>query len=278
MGRQNYLRKIIYTLNLKKMKENESLRFRKQEILPFMGKDGMRKIKASTVVVIGLGGGGCSASLQLATANVGRLVLCDFDTVGESNLGRQFLHSHSTLGIDKVISAKIALRKINPFIEIETISKPISNQILEDLYSRYKDLSIFVAVDKFEAHYMINNFCINHNIPAVHIAQLGYKGFVYTYIPGISVSTIKNAISVGFDKNVNEGKFDTEEQDLPYFAPIISIVCATAIVELIKVMVGVSNKKTLANTFLIYRAIEHEHIFEKEQVNKPFFEEIKLNH
>ena len=125
---------------------------------------------------------------------------------------------------------------------------------------------------------MINNFCISHNVPAVHIAQLGYKGFVYTYIPGISVSTIKNAISVGFDKNVNEGKFDTEEQDLPYFAPIISIVCATAIVELIKVMTGISNKKTLANTFLIYRAIEHEDIFEKEQVNKPFFEEIKLNH
>ena len=55
MDRQNYLRKIIYILNLKKMKEQESLRFRKQEILPFMGKDGMRRIKDSTVVVIGLG-------------------------------------------------------------------------------------------------------------------------------------------------------------------------------------------------------------------------------
>lgn len=250
-------------------------RFRKQELLPYMGEKGVKKIKDTTVLVVGLGGGGCAACLQLATSNIGRLVLCDFDVVGESNLGRQFLHREATLGIDKVISAKIALKELNPFLEIDTISKPISQEILNELNNKYENLAIFVAVDKFEAHYLINNFCIQNNIPAVHIAQLGYKGFVYTYDPQKSTTCFEHAIRQGFNKQINESSFDKEEQDLSYFAPIISIVCSIAIIEIVKMRIG-ANEKSMANIFCIYRTVEHEDFLETMQINKPFFEELEL--
>jgi molybdopterin/thiamine biosynthesis adenylyltransferase len=258
-----------------KLVEKELNRFRKQQLLPFMGRDGLIKLKDTAVLVVGLGGGGCAASLQLATSNVGKLILCDFDIVGESNLGRQFLHNESTIGIDKVVSAKIALKAINPFLDIETIAKPISEDILKELNNKYENLAIFVAVDKFEAHYLINNFCILNNVPAVHIAQLGYKGFVYTYDPQRSTTCIEHAIKQGFNKDINESSFDAEEQDLPYFAPIISIVCSIAIIEIIKMRIG-ANEKSMANIFCIFRAIEHEDIFETKQTDKPFFEELQL--
>ena len=121
-----------------KLVEKELNRFRKQQLLPFMGRDGLIKLKDTAVLVVGLGGGGCAASLQLATSNVGKLILCDFDIVGESNLGRQFLHNESTIGIDKVVSAKIALKAINPFLDIETIAKPISEDILKELNNKYE--------------------------------------------------------------------------------------------------------------------------------------------
>jgi adenylyltransferase/sulfurtransferase len=253
----------------------EKERFRKQELMPFIGKEGMEKIKDTTILMIGMGGGGCAASLQFATSNVGRLILCDFDTVGNSNLGRQFLHNEATLGIEKVISAQIALKQINPSLEIETISEPINRKTLEEVSNKYQNLAIFVAVDQFQAHYLINDFCIKNHIPAVHIAQLGYKGFIYTYDPNQSHTGIESAINQFFNKKVDTEAFDKDEQDLPYFAPIISIVCGTGVVEILKMQLNLTSK-TLANTFLIYRALEHEDIFESEQSKKPFFEENQL--
>ena len=104
----------------------------------------------------------------------------------------------------------------------------------------------------------------------MHIAQLGYKGFIYTYDPNQSHTGIESAINQFFNKKVDTEAFDKDEQDLPYFAPIISIVCGTGVVEILKMQLNLTSK-TLANTFLIYRDI-----FESEQSKKPFFEENQL--
>jgi len=246
-------------------------------LLPGVGDIGMAKLKSTTVLIVGLGGGGCAASHQLALSNFGRLILCDHDVVGASNLGRQYLHNDATIGIKKVISAQIALKKINPFIEIETISKPISLNILEEIKSRYDNLMIFVSVDKFHAHYLINKFCIENHIPAVHIAQLGFKGFLYVFDQNLSNFCFNCTINEHFELSVDPNSFDDSDPDLPYLAPIISIVCSTGVVEMIKMTIGIT-EKSLSDRLLVYRGIDHEDIFEPRQVNKSLFEILKLTH
>ena len=104
------------------LSHEEELRYNRQIILKSVDFDGQEKLKASKMLIVGLGGLGCSASQYLAAAGVGNLTLLDFDTVSLSNLQRQVLHCDARLNMPKVESAKIALEQINPHIKIETIN------------------------------------------------------------------------------------------------------------------------------------------------------------
>jgi adenylyltransferase/sulfurtransferase len=81
---------------------------------------GQRKLKASSVLMIGTGGLGAPVGMYLAAAGVGRIGIVDFDVVEESNLQRQIIHGTKDLGRRKIESARDRLRDINPHIEIET--------------------------------------------------------------------------------------------------------------------------------------------------------------
>lgn len=258
-----------------KLSEKELERFEKQMILPNIGHAGMQLIKDATVMVIGLGGGGCAASLQLALSNFGKIILCDFDTVGYSNLGRQFLHRESTIGMKKVESAKRAIQRINPDIIVETEDEKISLSVLEKIKKNNQNLFIFVSVDRFYAHTMINEFCIANGIPAVHIAQFLYKGFAYIYDPKRSKVCLNCCLKSNFRKEIDKDYYDNNDVDIPYLAPAISIVCGYAVVELIKMRLSFE-KKSMANTFMIYRALDHSDMFEERQKNKPIFEEVQI--
>ena len=257
-----------------KVTENEIVRFDKQIGLQHVGIEGIEKIKDTTVFIAGLGGGGCSALLQIALSNIGRVVLCDHDEVDYSNLGRQFLHSEDRVGMSKVESAKIAIKMINPYIEVITYHEPISTKLLEKVKDLYSNLFIFVAVDKFYAHYEINEFCIKNHIPAVHIAQFGYKGFLYTYNPDRSSTCFRCTLEQCYDKKSVTERFDKNGPELPYLAPAISIVCGLAIVEILKLRLGLTNK-SMHNKFLIYRGVDHTDLFEDRKEDKDIFEIIE---
>ena len=88
-----------------------------------LGEDGVRRLKESSVAVIGLGGVGSYAAEALARAGVGRLILVDGDTVDITNLNRQLLALHSTLGRPKAEVAAERVRDIHPgcVVEAETL-------------------------------------------------------------------------------------------------------------------------------------------------------------
>lgn len=88
------------------LSDAEMLRYNRQIILRDFDFDGQEQLKASRVLVVGLGGLGCAAARYLAAAGVGQLTLLDFDTVSLSNLQRQTLHSDATIGQPKVDSAR----------------------------------------------------------------------------------------------------------------------------------------------------------------------------
>ncbi|MDU4315712.1 MAG: ThiF family adenylyltransferase, partial [Klebsiella michiganensis] len=112
------------------LSDAEMLRYNRQIILRDFDFDGQEQLKASRVLVVGLGGLGCAAAQYLAAAGVGQLTLLDFDTVSLSNLQRQTLHSDATIGQPKVDSARGALERMNPHVQLTTINARLEDAAL----------------------------------------------------------------------------------------------------------------------------------------------------
>ncbi len=87
---------------LPNLSPEEILRYSRHLMIPDVGMEGQRKLKQSSVMIIGTGGLGSPVALYLAAAGVGRIGLVDFDVVDSSNLQRQVIHSTAGVGHLKV--------------------------------------------------------------------------------------------------------------------------------------------------------------------------------
>ena len=98
---------------------NEEIhRYSRHLILPEVGIDGQRKLKAARVLLVGTGGLGSPAAMYLAAAGVGTIGLVDFDVVDVTNLQRQIIHGTNDIGRKKIASAMETLRDLNPHTEL----------------------------------------------------------------------------------------------------------------------------------------------------------------
>src|SRR5215469_16373251 len=104
----------LVSLNSMELSSNELRRYSRHLILPEVGLEGQKKIRATSVLCIGAGGLGSPIALYLAAAGIGRLGIVDFDAVELSNLQRQVLHSTDNVGRLKTESARETIRGINP--------------------------------------------------------------------------------------------------------------------------------------------------------------------
>ncbi|GAQ94178.1 adenylyltransferase and sulfurtransferase [Thermodesulfovibrio aggregans] len=152
------------------------LRYARQMLIDGWGEEGQKKLKNSTVFVAGAGGLGSPVSIYLAVAGVGRIIICDFDSVEITNLNRQILHSHTRIGINKALSAKITLTAINPDVEVI----PITEKITEDnAFELVGDSQIILdCMDNLETRYILNEVAIKKDIPLVFGAIYGIQGMI----------------------------------------------------------------------------------------------------
>src|SRR5688500_10834472 len=95
------------------------VRYGRHLVLPDVGLEGQRTLKAARVLLVGAGGLGSPLALYLAAAGVGTLGLVDFDVVDASNLQRQVLHGTKDIGRSKLDSAQERIRDINPNVTVE---------------------------------------------------------------------------------------------------------------------------------------------------------------
>ena len=114
--------------SLPELTNDEIKRYSRHLIMPEVGMDGQRRLKAGSVLCIGAGGLGSPAAMYLAAAGVGRIGLVDFDVVDFSNLQRQIIHGTPDVGRSKLASAKDRLDAINPHIEVETYETALSSE------------------------------------------------------------------------------------------------------------------------------------------------------
>ncbi|RLG50212.1 MAG: adenylyltransferase [Thermoproteota archaeon] len=166
------------------LSERELVRYGRQLLVSKLGKDGQLKLKRARVAVIGVGGLGCTSSLYLALAGVGKLLIVDSDRVELSNLNRQILHWTKDIGRLKVESAAEKLREVNPEIEVEAVAARVTE---ENAHELIKEADLVVdGLDNFKTRFLVNDACVEQGKPFVHAAVHGLEGRLMTILPGES--------------------------------------------------------------------------------------------
>ena len=135
-------------------------------------------ISSKSAVVVGCGGLGTNASVHLAGAGIGRLLLIDFDSVEERNLNRQYFYTKEDTGIEKARLLAERLKAYAPEVEIEYKSTEF-----EDSFVNGYDI-VITAVDNIATRAQVNGCCKIAGIPCVNGSINGFFGTAYLYIPG----------------------------------------------------------------------------------------------
>jgi molybdopterin/thiamine biosynthesis adenylyltransferase len=162
--------------------KDDLTRYERQILYPDFGEEGQKRLKQSHVVVVGLGGLGCSASLYLACSGVGHITLIDCDRVELSNLNRQVLHCEEDIGERKPFSAAQKLAKLNSSIEVTPVFKKITERNAKELI-KGADL-VIDGMDNFQTRFIINKACVAEGTPFIHGSVNGLLGEVTTILPG----------------------------------------------------------------------------------------------
>lgn len=153
---------------------DELQRYHRHLILPDVGEEGQRRLKAARVLLVGAGGLGSPAALYLAAAGVGHLGIVDGDAVELSNLQRQVLHGTSDVGRAKVASARARLHDLNPLVEVATYHTRLTSANAMELL---RDYDVIVdGTDNFPSRYLINDACVLLGKPNVYGSVIRFDG------------------------------------------------------------------------------------------------------
>lgn len=156
------------------LSREELRRYGRHLILPEVGLEGQKKLKASRVLVVGAGGLGSPVMLYLAAAGVGKIGIVDFDAIGLSNLQRQVIHSTENVGRSKLESAKQRMKDINPTISVETFNERLTSGNALDILKGYD--VVVDGTDNFPTRYLVNDACVLLMKPNVYGSIFRFEG------------------------------------------------------------------------------------------------------
>ncbi len=157
----------------------ERLRYARHFVLPGFGPGGQKRLKNSSVLVIGAGGLGCPVLLYLAAAGVGKIGIVDFDRVEESNLQRQVLFGVADIGLPKAEAARVHLLNLNPHIRIDVYNVALTRENALELISAYDVIAD--GSDNFPTRYLVNDACVISGKPLVYGAISAFEGQVAVF-------------------------------------------------------------------------------------------------
>jgi adenylyltransferase/sulfurtransferase len=232
--------------NLAALSNPEIRRYSRHLILEQVGMEGQQRLKASSVLCIGIGGLGAPLLMYLAAAGVGRIGIVDFDVVDESNLQRQVIHGTATVGRPKVHSAVERLADINPYIQIDVFEEAFTAENALDIAAGYD--VIVDGTDNFPTRYLVNDVCEILGKPNVYGSVFKFEGqaSVFNYQGGPTYRDLyPEPPPPGMVPNCAEGGV------LGVLPGLIGLVQAT---ETIKIMLGLGN--TLSGRLLLYDAVD----------------------
>jgi len=149
-------------------------RYSRHLIMPEVGMEGQKKLKASSVLLIGAGGLGSPLALYLTAAGIGRIGLVDYDVVDYTNLQRQVIHGTKDVGKPKLESAKASMLDINPFVQVDTYEVPLTSANALEIMAPYD--VIIDGTDNFPTRYLTNDACVLLGKPNVYGSIFRFEG------------------------------------------------------------------------------------------------------
>ena len=159
------------------------LRYSAHLPLAGIGAAGQQRIREAHVILIGIGGLGCALAQYLVSSGVGRLTLCDFDTVAESNLARQILYRQTDIGRLKVEAATDILRDLNPKTRLDSINRRMTDA---DMQAHFPDCDLVVdASDNYGTRLAVNRSCLSLNIPWIMASCIRMEGQIMYLRPDL---------------------------------------------------------------------------------------------
>ena len=226
------------------LNKEEIERYSRHIILPEVGLDGQKRLKAASVLCIGTGGLGSPLLLYLAAAGIGRIGIVDFDIVDSSNLQRQIIHGTSWVNKPKIESAKNRILEINPVCQVDLYETRLSSENALKIMEPYD--VIVDGTDNFPTRYLTNDACVLLNKPNVYGSIFRFEGqaTVFNYEGGPNYRDLyPEPPPPGMVPSCAEGGV------LGVLPGIIGTIQAT---ETIKIILG--SKNTLSGRLLLYNA------------------------
>lgn len=220
-------------------------RYSRHLILPEVGLEGQKRLKAASVLCIGTGGLGSPLLLYLAAAGIGRIGIVDFDVVDTSNLQRQVIHGTSWVGKPKIESAKNRIHEINPYCQVDLYETRLSSENALDILRPYD--VVVDGTDNFPTRYLVNDACVLLNKPNVYGSIFRFEGqaTVFNYEGGPNYRDLyPEPPPPGMVPSCAEGGV------LGILPGIIGIIQAT---ETVKIIIG--KGQTLSGRLMLYDAL-----------------------
>ena len=230
------------------MKDQDLIRYSRQIMLPEIDAAGQLKLANAKVVIFGLGGLGSYASIYLAAAGVGHMVLIDFDKVDLSNLQRQILHSTNDIGKPKTESAKEHLLSLNPDVNLTLIDRKLEGVEINEII---KDADVVIdATDNFASRFMINEACVKSQIPLVSGAAIRFEAQVCVFDPRDETSPCYRCL---YGEGENTDETCTANGVI---SPLLGIIGSIQAIETMKLIMGIG--ETLKGKLLLFDAMSME--------------------
>jgi len=161
-------------VELPELTREELARYSRHLILPDVGVEGQRRLKAARVLLVGAGGLGSPLALYLSAAGVGTLGIVDFDKVDVTNLQRQVVHGTADVGRSKIDSAAERIYDINPYVNVERFETRLTSENALDII---REFDIVVdGTDNFATRYLVNDACVLLGKPNVYGSIFRFEG------------------------------------------------------------------------------------------------------
>jgi len=226
--------------------KDEYERYSRHIILPEVGLEGQKRLKAASILCIGTGGLGSPLLLYLAAAGIGRIGIVDFDVVDSSNLQRQVIHATSWVGKPKIESAKNRILEINPNCQVDLYETRLSAENALEIMEPYD--VVVDGTDNFPTRYLVNDACVLLNKPNVYGSIFRFEGqaTVFNYEGGPNYRDLyPEPPPPGMVPSCAEGGV------LGVLCGIIGTIQAT---ETVKIILGQGN--TLSGRLMLYNALD----------------------
>jgi adenylyltransferase/sulfurtransferase len=209
--------------------------------LPQVGAEGQRRISEGKVLLIGVGGIGCAAAAYLASSGVGHLSVSDFDTVDETNLGRQVLYAQGHIGELKAEVAATRLRKINPSIEVTAISERLTGAALAEAVAA-ADV-VLDGSDNFPTRFQVNEACVAMSRRLVSGSAIRFEGQLAVFGPDFSQSPCFGCLYAEADESLGSCAGNG------VLAPVPGVIGTMMAVEALKYLAGIGSPAPLLRLF-----------------------------